>query len=403
MFAEIPEWTRKGPRRSGGGRPRMSTYALQRESHTGSRAAESKPHPEDAAYQVSILPAVSRTFALTIPALPEGLWQVVANGYLLCRIADSIEDEPALSYEEKRHFHELFASAVEGRGDAQAFASGLYPLLTECTLEAERDLVENTARIIRITRAFNERQRECLARCVRTMCTGMPRYQERREHRGLRDLDELHDYCYYVAGVVGEMLTELFCDYSSEIGEQREGLTRLAVSFGQGLQMTNILKDIWEDLERDSCWLPRELFQRAGFDLDQLSPGQSSEAFEAGLGELIAIAHGHLRDALDYTLLIPPHERGIRRFCLWALGMAILTLKKINSRRGFGRSSEVKITRRSVKGTIMASNLCLGSDRGLRLLFGLSSRGLPPSKDQPQSNLRQARASDSRASGDSDA
>ena len=48
---------------------------------------------EDAAYQDEILQYVSRTFALTIPQLPESLCKVVSNAYLLCRIADTIEDE----------------------------------------------------------------------------------------------------------------------------------------------------------------------------------------------------------------------------------------------------------------------------------------------------------------------
>ena len=51
----------------------------------------------DEAYQDEILPHVSRTFALTIPQLPAALRTPVTSAYLLCRIADTIEDEPALS------------------------------------------------------------------------------------------------------------------------------------------------------------------------------------------------------------------------------------------------------------------------------------------------------------------
>ena len=54
-------------------------------------------HTADLAWQHAILQEVSRTFALTIPQLPSGLRDVVGNAYLLCRIADTIEDEPALS------------------------------------------------------------------------------------------------------------------------------------------------------------------------------------------------------------------------------------------------------------------------------------------------------------------
>ena len=78
--------------------------------------------------------------------------------------------------------------------------------------------------------------------------------------------EDLNEYCYYVAGVVGEMLTELFCDYSSDIDAHQNELMNLAVSFGQGLQMTNILKDIWDDHKRGACWLPREHFEKYGIE-----------------------------------------------------------------------------------------------------------------------------------------
>jgi len=51
----------------------------------------------DETYQEKILQDVSRTFALTIPQLPPALRRVVSNAYLLCRIADTIEDDNALT------------------------------------------------------------------------------------------------------------------------------------------------------------------------------------------------------------------------------------------------------------------------------------------------------------------
>jgi hypothetical protein len=87
---------------------------------------------------------------------------------------------------------------------------------------------------------------------------------------------DLDDYCYYVAGVVGEMLTELFCDYSPAIARHRPALSALSASFAQGLQMTNILKDVWEDRGRGACWLPQDVFARHGIILAQVS----SEPFE---------------------------------------------------------------------------------------------------------------------------
>ena len=54
---------------------------------------ETRSETDDLAYQAKILPLVSRTFALTIPQLTLELVDVVGNAYLLCRLADTIEDD----------------------------------------------------------------------------------------------------------------------------------------------------------------------------------------------------------------------------------------------------------------------------------------------------------------------
>src|SRR5690348_1485878 len=155
-----------------------------------------------ASYQDEILPRVSRTFALTIPQLPRALRRVVTNFYLLCRIADTIEDESSLSVAQKQYFHEFFVDVVGGKGDAERFALGRVPLLVKYALEAEQDLVRNSGEVLEITRSFDVVQRATLERCVRIMCGGMPRYERAASTAGLRDQRALDQYCYYVAGVV---------------------------------------------------------------------------------------------------------------------------------------------------------------------------------------------------------
>ena len=338
-----------------------------------------KPNSDAAAlaYQDAVLPLVSRTFALTIPQLPASLHRVVANAYLLCRIADTIEDEPELSAERKEHFQELFAAVVAGHGSAEIFANEIHPLLSDQTLEAERDLIRNTALVLRITNRFNPRQRAAIERCVSIMCRGMHRFQGEACREGLKDIPALDGYCYYVAGVVGEMLTELFCDYSPEIAEHRDAMMALSVSFGQGLQMTNILKDVWDDLRRDVCWYPRSVFDRHGFDLSRLSPDHHGDDFAAGLHELVAITHGHLRSALAYTLLIPSRETGIRRFCAWAIGMAVLSLRKLEENPQFTGGAQVKISRKAVGWTTLLTRIGARSDGWLIELFNRAAAPLP--------------------------
>ena len=336
----------------------------------------------DLAYQTEILQGVSRTFALTIPQLPDKLRDVVGNAYLLCRVADTIEDDPALSPEQKRVYSDEFARVVAGQEDAENFAHRLGPLLSSSTSAYEHNLISNTARVIRITLGFYPAQRSALERCVRIMSCGMAEFQQNASLNGLNNLPHLDRYCYFVAGVVGEMLTELFCDYSKEMDKRKADLLVLSVSFGQGLQMTNILKDIWDDRSRGACWLPRDVFQAAGFDLGSLSAGQSDSRYVKGISQLVGIAKHHLANALQFILMIPASETGIRRHCLWALGMAVLTLRRIHANPDFSSGQEVKISRRSVKIVAVVTGAAARWNLILKLLFLVFTCHLPGSNSK---------------------
>jgi farnesyl-diphosphate farnesyltransferase len=331
----------------------------------------------DVVYQDRILPHVSRTFALTIPQLPERLRTAVTTAYLLCRIADTIEDEPALLPPETLVFLQRFSAAVAGQGDPVILAAEIEQRLSAQTLPAERDLVANLEKVLEVMAGFNEPQRAAIQRCVELMCYGMPRFQFSASPAGLARSTDLDDYCYYVAGVVGEMLTDLFCDHLPAIARRRSSLSALAASFAQGLQMTNILKDVWEDRARGACWLPQEVFRRYGVDLAAVSSRPFDPRFGAGFRELIGVAHAHLRNALQYTLLIPASESGIRRFCLWAIGLAVLTLRKIEAHPEFTAGAEVKVKRSAVAATRVLTKICGRSDFMLRALFAYAARSLP--------------------------
>jgi farnesyl-diphosphate farnesyltransferase len=209
------------------------------------------------------------------------------------------------------------------------------------------------------------------------MSSGMHQFQRTASLRGLPRSSDLDDYCYYVAGVVGQMLTELFCGYSGRIAQHRAALNELAVSFAQGLQMTNILKDVWEDRSRGACWLPQEVFTRYGVDLAQLSVTRADARFDAGMRELVAVAHAHLRNALSFTLLIPGEEGGIRRFCLWAIGLAVLTLRRIHRTPGFTTGAQVKVSHSAVAMTRILTTMAVSNNWLLQRLFERAASGLP--------------------------
>ncbi|MFW5444137.1 MAG: phytoene/squalene synthase family protein [Methylococcaceae bacterium] len=326
--------------------------------------------------QAILLEGVSRTFALTIPQLPGQLYPAVANAYLLCRIVDTIEDEVSLNADQKKYFCTAFIDVVKTGKNAESFASELAPLLSEQTIPAEHCLIHLTPRVIEITHTFDTEQVNALYGCVETMAKGMPIFQALDLHAGVKTMADMDSYCYYVAGCVGEMLAKLFCHYSSDINVHKDELIKLSVSFGQGLQMTNILKDIWDDAKRDVCWLPQDIFTETGFDLNNLTPETNDEHFHLGLEHLISIADQHLQNALKYTQLLPSSETGLRNFCLWSIGMAVLTLKRIKNNLQFNDSNQVKITRRDVKMCIATCKLTARSNTLLSLLFNALSRPL---------------------------
>jgi farnesyl-diphosphate farnesyltransferase len=337
---------------------------------------ESLTQLSDDEFQAQLLEGVSRTFALTIPQLPGKLYGAVANAYLLCRIVDTIEDEVSLSPEQKTYFYSEFIHIVKTGINSEPFVAELAPMLSKQTIPSEHTLIQVLPRVIQITHKFGLNQIETLASCVKTMAEGMQTFQVQYLPGGLATLADMDRYCYYVAGCVGEMLTKLFCQYSAEIAKHENELLSLSASFGQGLQMTNILKDICDDAKRGVCWLPQDIFTETGFDLTYLTSETRDAYFRKGMEHLISITHSHLHDALKYTLLLPIHEIGIRNFCLWALGMAVLTLKKIKRNLYSPNTYQVKITRNNVKATILAIRLTGRSNILLTLLFNLASRKL---------------------------
>ncbi|HEY1874416.1 MAG TPA: phytoene/squalene synthase family protein [Steroidobacteraceae bacterium] len=327
-------------------------------------------------FQDQILPHVSRTFALTIPQLPMPLRTAVTNAYLLCRIADTIEDEPALSPTESRVFLQRFTAVVRGTEPAGPLARELVRRLSERTLPAERELVSGMERVIEVTAGLGA-ERAAIQRCIEVMCHGMHHFQQTASVAGLARSSDLDSYCYYVAGVVGEMLTELFCCHSPAVAAQRSALQELSTSFAEGLQLTNIIKDFWEDRSRGACWFPRDLFARHGIELAEVSPQGSDARFQAGVRELVAVAHGHLRNALAYALLLPTGETGIRLFCLWAIGLAVLTLRRIDAHLDYANGAQVKVSHSAVLLTRLCTSAAVRNDRLLRRLFEHAARGLP--------------------------
>ena len=102
----------------------------------------------------------------------------------------------------------MLSGGAEGEEKAQSFSRQVTPLLSQATSPHERELIANASLIVRFTHSIDAPQQQALVKCVSIMCRGMGHFQDSACLEGLADLGELDRYCYHVAGVVGEMLTE---------------------------------------------------------------------------------------------------------------------------------------------------------------------------------------------------
>ena len=312
--------------------------------------------------QSAHLNAVSRTFALTIPLLPPPLCDWVANAYLLCRIADTMEDDPLAAPGERAAWLNAYAAAARtGFTDPSLFAElharGV-ELVKAGAVPAELSLMQDMLAVVARTAGFAPMIRNAIGQGVCIMSRGMARTVLSNRIDSLEAVDH---YCYFVAGVVGEVLASLF---SSLPGVKREALMELAVSFGEGLQLTNILKDRRTDLSRGISYLPGD------------------DGSGAVLRRYAALALGHLDDARDFVLRIPSRYRGLRRFCLLNIAMAAATLKKV-LRCSENPAAVPKISRRKVKCLYVLSRFCCGRNFLTRLLYAVVSRGLKRERRDP--------------------
>lgn len=308
----------------------------------------------DLAYQKAILGSVSRTFALTIPLLPPKIEEVVGNTYLLCRIVDTIEDAAEVTPEEKQKLSKLFLDAVLGSIPVELFVEPCLNALRHYANVDELDLIAQTPTVLRILHTFSSNDQAAISRCVSIMSKGMSHFHNKQTKDGLKNLEEFEEYCYVVAGVVGELLTTVFSDCSPEFAKQISGHENLAIDFGQALQMTNILKDSPEDSARGVSWKPANISQR----------------------DLLKIAYSKLQDSLSYILLIPKSENGIRRFCFLAFGLAVMTLEKIATRMLFSHKSEVKLSRNALWTFYGFTKIASSNDFIMKSFFHLASKKL---------------------------
>lgn len=121
--------------------------------------------------------------------------------------------------------------------------------------------------------------------------------------KGYETTEALLEYCYYVAGTVGLMLTPIL-SY-----ENRHELKDFSINLGYAMQITNILRDIGEDYKNNRIYLPKALMLEANYKHDDLSNGKINDRFIVMFEKLAKIAETHFEQALKDVRLFQDDAR----------------------------------------------------------------------------------------------
>jgi farnesyl-diphosphate farnesyltransferase len=259
-----------------------------------------------------LLQKTSRTFALSIPVLPEPTRREVMIAYLLFRIADTFEDAAHWPPEKRiaaiSDFNALlrdFDRATAQRLSREwvygkvAHHAGYEELMAEVPFVLDSFFALSPGAVEPI-RTHVIRSADGMAGIVA---------QTRGGHLTLHSIQELKDYCYIVAGIVGEMLSELFLLDRPALAGAAAYLRERAATFGEALQLVNILKDSGVDANEGRRYLPAEV------------PG----------AEVFALARRDLGVAKDYILALQKAgaPRGLVEFTALPVRLAWAALERV--------------------------------------------------------------------------
>lgn len=295
---------------------------------------ETAPTDTDLAWCHATVPAVSRTFAITIDVLDEPMSSRICLGYLICRIADTIEDASHVPPAAKVDLLERFDAVLDpdATTDAATFVDAVSHWVPD-EPGAEWDLVMETPRVFGAFEETSPSTRTAMRAPMRELVQGLALFVDRHaatEGLRIRSRRELEEYCHYAAGTVGELITNLtVLGADVEAAELRDR----GHAFGILLQLVNIAKDVHDDYEAENnVYLPSNWLAEEGVDQEEVCAREHREGSAAVVRRTVAHARTFVDDAETY-LHRAPFANG-RSLAAWGIPflLAIGTMRELSAR-----------------------------------------------------------------------
>jgi farnesyl-diphosphate farnesyltransferase len=297
--------------------------------------------------------SVSRTFALSIDLLEEPVASWVCTGYLLCRAADTVEDDPSIPPRRRAELLGTYDAMLD-----TSSAVGVETFLEEASAVRPPDggddwaVLVQTDRVIRVFESFDPVVQDAMRAVVREMAQGMSQFLRRHADNGglrLETVEELEEYCWYVAGTVGELFTNLLACLGTETPETDPEDAR---SFALLLQLVNIAKDVRADREtEDNVYLPGEWLAAEGVDHAAVDDPDRAEAVARVVERVVAHAESHATGARRYLAALPEDESGLLEAAALPYLLALGTARELHGRSHdvVERAATVKLAREEVE------------------------------------------------------
>lgn len=316
-----------------------------------------------AAPDLNLLRDVSRSFYLSIRALPRPLRHPVALGYLLARLTDTIADTAAAKVELRLRMLDAFASAIQGKEPEVTAAELQASFAAHQQNEAEKKLVASAGTILRQLEESEDRVaiRNLLGTITRGQRLDLTRWSSGTP--ALASADELRDYTYLVAGCVGEFWTKLCLGKVPDFTPREESeMMELARRYGSGLQLVNILRDAGDDLRAGRCYFPEDEMRGVGIAAADLAdaPEQFLPIYRRWLSE----ARDGLDAGLQYCIAIEPPRVRIATALPALIG--IRTLALLEQAGLLALREKVKVPRSEVRKITASATITLANRSRLR-------------------------------------
>ena len=317
-----------------------------------------------------LLKNVSRSFYLTMRVLPDGMRDPVGLAYLLARAADTIADTELVAPERRLELLLGFRHQVNHGADLLQLAEIRSALTAQQINRHERTLLESLEPALAILAELSAHDRDEVRTIVTTLTKGMELDlrtfpdETSGQLAALKTPAELENYTYFVAGCVGDFWTRMTAAHTAAFsGLDLPDLCACGIRFGKALQYTNVLRDVPKDLRMGRCYFPSDTLAAAGLEPRDLLGATNSTRARPILMELLGVALDHYREALRYTLTIPPSCGRLRLACLWPVLIGLETLKQLaDNPMWLDPDRKSKVTRHRVY-TLMGISLpIVGSD-----------------------------------------